>query len=71
MSRPKKAPRDRLQITLPKALAKKLRAYCKRNDLDLSYAIAKAVGQCYLFDPPTEKPEKPLGPGGMFPFPRD
>lgn len=57
MPRPKKAPRDRLQITLPKPLARKLRAYARRNNVDISAAIEKAVGRFYLFDPP----EKPVG----------
>jgi hypothetical protein len=43
MGRPKKAPRDRLNITLPKATVKKLRAYAKRIDRDVSEVINAAV----------------------------
>jgi len=39
MGRPKKAPRVRLQITLPIATAKKLRAVSKKLDRDISEVV--------------------------------
>lgn len=43
MARPKKAPRDRLQITLPKPMSKKLRAFARKRDSDISAVVAEAV----------------------------
>jgi hypothetical protein len=43
MARPKKAPRVRLQITLPVPTAKKLRAFARANDRELSEVVEKAV----------------------------
>ncbi len=39
MARPKKAPRVRLQITLPVRTAKKLRALAKKLDRDISEVV--------------------------------
>ncbi len=43
MARPKKAPRERLQITLPVPLSKKLRRFAKSRDAELSAIVAEAL----------------------------
>ncbi len=43
MARPKKSPRERLQITLPKMIARELRAHAKKHDAELSTVIANAL----------------------------
>lgn len=45
MARPKKAPRERLQITLPIRLAKCLRVFAKRKDLDISEVVGRAFAE--------------------------
>ena len=44
MARPKKSPRERFQITLPRKLARDLRAHAKRNEIELSTVVALALG---------------------------
>lgn len=43
MARPKKAPRKRLQITLPVPQAAALRKWAKKKDRDVSEVISLAV----------------------------
>lgn len=43
MARPKKSPRERFQITLPKPTAKKLRAVAKKLDRELSEVVNAAL----------------------------
>lgn len=43
MARPKKAPRERLQITLPKPQAAALRKWAKKKDRDISDVVSWAV----------------------------
>lgn len=50
MPRPKKAPRVRLQITLPKMLGQNLRKFAKSRDRDISAIIEDAVS-VYLRTP--------------------
>lgn len=71
MPRPKKAPRERLQITLPKPMAKSLRKFCKKRDMEISHAISEAVS-VYLrtpneLPPETEALADTLSRAGMVP----
>lgn len=43
MPRPKKSPRVRLQIIVERDQAKKLRAFCKERDLDISHVVRRAI----------------------------
>jgi hypothetical protein len=43
MARPKKSPRSRFQITLPKSLGRELRAYAKKKDAELSQVVGEAL----------------------------
>lgn len=43
MPRPKKSPRERLQISIKKETAKRLRAFAKRLDRDVSEVVDAAV----------------------------
>lgn len=58
MPRPKKAPRERLQITLSKPVAKRLRAFAKRLDRDISEVVE--AGSVFIMDNYREVP-----PGGL------
>lgn len=62
MARPKKAPRDRLQITLPKTVAKPLRKCAKQLDRDLSDVISVAVTEWLTVRGwiPRQNPEPPF-----------
>lgn len=56
MPRPKKAPRDRLQITLPVSMSKKLRRFAKSRDADISAVVDEALSVYFRTenDPPRE-----------------
>jgi len=43
MPRPKKPPRVRLQIIFEREQAKRLRAFCKERDLEISQVVRRAV----------------------------
>jgi hypothetical protein len=58
MARPKKAPRVRLQITLPKKTAKDLRGFARKLDRDISEVVDAAVR--HVMDKYTELPDKSL-----------
>lgn len=58
MARPKKAPRERFQITLPKPTARGLRALAKKLDREISEVVDAAVR--YIVDKYKDVP-----PGGL------
>lgn len=43
MPRPKKPPRVRLQIVVERDQARRLRAFCKERDFDISYVVRRAI----------------------------
>lgn len=43
MARPKKAPRDRFQITLPTPVGRALRKYARKHDVEISSVVSDAV----------------------------
>lgn len=59
MPRPKKSPRVRLQIVLPKDADTQLRAYCKRRELDKSQVAAWAL-RYYIKAMENSEKESPL-----------
>lgn len=66
MARPKKSPRMRFQISLSRKLGRRLRAFAKSRDAEISAVVSEAVS-AHL----RETGEPPVETAGMFPFPRD